>query len=127
MAIEGCLIKIKPSMFQRLIAGALLAAAAGTLAIRLHAARREKARVWGLDRVIAFTYSPTALDARQLRSVTLVGPLHPGEWKYWQQRGVVAAVGHTWFDLLRSPIDQAARNLLGQDYGENPRPVNMID
>ena len=118
---------LKPSTFHRVVAGALLAAAAVALAVRVRAARHEKAHVWGLDKVIAFTYSPASLDAKQLHSATLVGPLHPGEWKYWQQRGVVAAVGHTWFDLLRSPIDKAVGNLVEQDYGGNPRPVNMID
>jgi hypothetical protein len=35
--------------------------------------------------------------------------------------------GHTWYDLLRSPIEKAVDNLVGQSYGGNPRPVVMID
>ena len=64
---------------------------------------------------------------KQLHSVTFVGPVGAGDWKYWRSRGVVTGVGHTWFDLLRSPIDKAVDILTGQDYGGNPQPVMMID
>jgi len=121
---------IKPSSIHQVIAGALLVAAAGgTLAVRLDAARHAKTKVLGLNKVIAFTFVPTTkdFDPKQLRSVTLIGVSNPGDWKYWESRGVVAGVGHTWYDLLRSPIDKAVDALVGQDYGGNPHPVNMID
>ena len=106
----------------------LVAAAGGAVAVRLPAARHAKTKVLGLNKVIAFTYSPGKdFDPKQLHSVTLIGPVNAGDWKYWQSRGVVAGVGHTWFDLLRSPIDKAVDNLTGQDYGGNPQPVVMID
>jgi len=106
----------------------LVAVAGGALAVRLHAARHAKTKVLGLNKVIAFSYSPSKdFDVKQMHSVTLVGPVNPGDWKYWRSRGVVAGVGHTWFDLLRSPIDKAVDNLTGQDYGGNPQPVVMID
>jgi hypothetical protein len=127
--MKGGLIAMRPNSIYRVIAGALLVAAAGgTLAVRLLAARHAKTNILGLNKVIAFTYSPGKnFDLKQLHSVTLVGPVGAGDWKYWQARGVVSAVGHTWYDLLRSPIDKAVDNLTGQDYGGNPRPVNMID
>jgi hypothetical protein len=81
-----------------------------------------------LDKVIAFTYSPTKdFDPKQLRSVTIFGPAKPEDWQYWRARGVVMGVGHTWFDLLRSPLEKAVNNLVGQNYGGNPRPLVMID
>ncbi|MGD1101392.1 MAG: hypothetical protein ABSA59_04940 [Terriglobia bacterium] len=120
---------MKPSSIRRVIAGALLVAAAGgAVAVRLLAARHAKTKVLGLNKVIAFTYSPTKdFDPKQLHSVTLVGPVGAGDWKYWRSRGVVMGVGHTWFDLLRSPIEKAVDNLVGQDDGGNPQPVVMID
>ena len=127
--MKGGLMLMKPSSIHRVIAGALLVAAAGgTLAVRLLAARHAKTKVLGLNKVIAFTYSPAKdFDPKQLHSVTFVGPVNAADWKYWQSRGVVAGVGHTWFDLLRSPLDKAVDNLTGQDYGGNPQPVVMID
>ena len=85
---------------------------------------QEKApkRVLGLDKVIAFTYSPAKdFDPKQLRSVTFFGPSKPEDWQYWQARGVVTGVGHTWFDLLRSPLDKAVDNLVDQSFGGNPQ------
>jgi hypothetical protein len=67
------------------------------------------------------------MDLHQLKSATLIGPLAPGEWKSWQDSRIVTGVGHTWYDLLRSPIDQAVASLTGQDFGGNPHPVVMID
>ncbi len=50
---------MKPYSIYRLIAGALLlAAAGGAVAVRVVAARHAKTKVLGLDKVIAFTYSP---------------------------------------------------------------------
>ncbi|MGA3323013.1 MAG: hypothetical protein ABSF45_00945 [Terriglobia bacterium] len=120
---------LKSSASRRVLAGALLvAAASGALAVRLLAARHAKTKVLGLNKVIAFTYSPTKdFDLKQLHSVTLIGPVGAGDWKDWRSRGVVTGVGHTWFDLLRSPIDKAVDSLTGQDYGGNPQPVVMID
>ena len=85
-------------------------------------------KVLGLDKVIAFTYSPSkGFDSKQLHSVTLVGPAKPEDWQYWRTRGVVMGVGHGWYDLLRSPIEKAVDNLVDDNYGGNPRPVVMID
>jgi len=126
---KGSLALMKPSAICRVIAGTLLViVAGGMLAVRLRAARHAKTKVLGLNKVFAFTYSPAKdFDLKQLHSVTFVGPVNATDWKYWQSRGVVAAVAHTWFDLLRSPIDKAVDNLAGQDYGGNQQPVNMID
>jgi hypothetical protein len=120
---------MKPSSFLRVIAGAMLiAVAGGAVAFRVLAARHAKNKVLGLNRVIAFAYSPGGdFSVKQLHSITLVGPVSAGDWKYWQSRKVVTAVGHTWFDLLRSPVEKAVDNLTGQDFGGNPRPVVMID
>lgn len=116
------------SMYRIIAAALLLVVAGGALSVRLLGARRAKIKVLGLNKVFAFTYSPTkGFDVKQLRSATLVGPVGVGDWKYWQPKGVVTGVGHTWFDLLRSPIDKAVANLTGQDFGGNPRPIVMVD
>jgi hypothetical protein len=92
------------------------------------AAEGAETKVLGLDKVIAFTYSPTKdFDPKQLHSVTFMGPTKPEDWQYWRTRGVVMGVAHNWFDLLRSPIEKAVDNLVGQNYGGNPRPVVMIN
>jgi hypothetical protein len=108
---------------------ALLAAVlGGMVADHPSAAKGAGTKVLGLDKVIAFTYSPAKdFDPKQLRSVTFIGPTKPEDWQYWRTRGVVMGVGHTWYDLLRSPIEKAVDNLVHQNYGGNPRPVVMID
>ena len=122
-------VKIRDSWFARLGAGVLLAAVLGGMVTdHPSAAKGAETKVLGLDKVIAFTYSPTkGFDPKQLRSVTFIGPTKPEDWQYWRTRGVVMGVGHTWYDLLRLPIDKAVDNLVGQNYGGNPRPVVMID
>jgi hypothetical protein len=106
----------------------LAAGLGGTVVPRLSAAKGAETKVLGLSKVIAFTYSPTKdFDSRQLHSVTFIGPKSPEEWQYWRARGVVMGAGHTWFDLLRSPVEKAVENLVGQDYGGNPQPLVMID
>ena len=120
--------KIKGSWLLRLSVGVLLAAVlGGMVASRPSAGRGGETKVLGLDKVIAFTYSPKNFDPKQLHSVTFVGPTKPEDWQYWRTRGVVMGVGHTWFDLLRSPVEKAVGNLVSQNYGGNPRPVVMID
>jgi hypothetical protein len=100
----------------------------GRVAARLSRAKGAETKVLGLDKVIAFTYSPTKdFDPKQLRSTTFIGPTNREDWQYWRTRGVVMGVGHTWFDLLRSPVEKAVDNLVGQNYGGNLRPVVMID
>jgi hypothetical protein len=84
-------------------------------------------KVFGLDRVIAFTYIGGKYDPKQLRSVTFIEPTKPKEWQYWAERGVTAAAGHTWFDLLRNPVDKAVDILVNGDYGGNPKPIVSID
>ena len=120
--------KIKRPCLLRLAVGVLLAAVlAGMAAPRPLAGSGGKVEVLGLDKVIAFTYSTKSFDPRQLRSVTFVGPTKPEDWQYWRTRGVVMGVGHTWFDLLRSPVEKAVDYLTHQNYGGNPQPVVMID
>ena len=112
----------------RLGAAILLAAVlGGTMGVRLFAGRNADAKVLGLEKVIAFTYGPKGFDPRQLHSVTFVGPTKTEDWQYWRTRGVVMGVGHNWFDLLRSPVEEAVDNLTHQNYGGNPQPVVMID
>ncbi len=110
------------------VAALLVAVLGGTAMTRLSAPRRRRTKVLGLDKVIAFAYSPTkGFDPKQLRSVTFFGPTDPDAWRYWQTRKVVTGVVRTWMDLLRPPIDKAVENLVGMNYGGNPRPVVMID
>jgi hypothetical protein len=119
-----------PSRFLPRLSGTVLLAGllAGLAAGRLSESNSAEAKVLGLDKVIAFTYCPSKdFDPRQLHSVTFFGPGNAQDWQYWHARGVVMGVGHTWYDLLRSPIEKAADNLVSQDYGGNPRPVVMID
>lgn len=97
------------------------------LTVHLLAARHASTEVLGLKHVIAFTYCPKGIDQKQFHSATLIGPVEPNDWKQWQPRGVVTGVGHTWYDLLRSPIDKAVDNITNQDFGGNPHPVMMID
>ena len=105
-----------------------MSVAAGALAVRVVAARHGHVKVLGLKQVIAFTYTPSkGLDPKQLHSVTFIGPVNAGDWEYWQSRGVVSGIGHTWFDLLRPPLDKAVSNLTEQDAGGNPRPLIMVD
>ena len=120
---------LRPVISRSPIAWLLLAGvASGITAARLTAGQGAHTNVLGLDRVIAFTYSPGKdFDPKQLRSVTLFGPSKPEDWQYWRARGVVMGVGHTWYDLLRSPIEKAVDNLVVQNYGGNPQPVVMID
>jgi len=112
-----------------LSAALLIAVACAGLSDRgLTQARGADAKVLGLDKVIAFVYSPAQnFDLKQLKSATLVGPRDSAEWQFWQQRGVVMGVGHTWYDLLRSPVDKAVTNLVGQDPMGKPGPLVMID
>jgi hypothetical protein len=120
---------MKDSWFLRVSAGVFLVALLGGMVTdRRAAANGAETKVLGLDKVIAFTYSPTKdFDPKQLRSVTFIGPTKPEDWQYWRARGVVMGVAHNWFDLLRSPIEKAVDNLVGQNYGGNPRPVVMIN
>jgi len=120
---------MKSSLAYRVIAGILFVSAGiGMLAVRHLAARPAASGVLGLSKVFAFTYTPGKdFDPRQLKSVTLFGPVNAADWKYWQGRGVVAGVGHGWFDLLRTPLDKAVENLTGADFSGNPHPVVMID
>jgi hypothetical protein len=115
-------------MARIVVCALVLAAVGGSLAVHLHAARPAKTKVLGLKKIIAFAYSPgNDFDPKQLRSVTFLGPVGPADWRYWEARGVVTGIGHTWFDLLRSPIEKAVDILSAQDYGGNPHPVIMID
>lgn len=126
---RGDIAMMKSSSIRGAAAGLLaITAVTAVLALRLQAARHAKTKVLGLDKVIAFTYTPTNhFDLKQLHAVTLIGPTGPADWKYWQGRGVVAGVDHLWTDLIHSPNDKAVENLTGQNFGGNPHPVVMID
>jgi hypothetical protein len=123
------MVIMRDSWLPRVSAAALLAAVLGGMVTDHRAvAKGAETKVLGLDKVIAFTYSPTKdFDPKQLRSVTFIGPTKAEDWQYWRTRGVAMGVSHTWFDLLRSPLEKAVDNLVGQNYGGNPRPVIMID
>jgi len=107
--------------------GAVLAAVAVVPAHQTPAQAEPPNKVFGLDRVIAFTYIGGKYDPKQLRSVTFLEPTQPKDWQYWAPRGVATAVGHTWFDLLRNPVEKAVDILVKGDYGGNPKPVVSID
>ena len=113
----------------RLVAAALfVVGAGGALTARQAAAPESPVTVPGLSKVFAFTYiSAKDFDRKQLHSVTLIGPVGTEDWKYWRARGVVPAAMHTWFDLLRSPVDKAVENLTRQDFGGYSHPTVMID
>ena len=114
-------------------AGAALAVAALVAACQSPARAEppEKARVkiFGLDRVIAFTYKGDKNNPNQIKSMTFTwaGPKNK-DWQKWASRGVVTSVGHTWFDLLKNPVDKAVDILVKQDCGAgNPMPIVSID
>ena len=127
--LQPAVIQSSGACLLRMSVGIMLAGIlGGTVASRLSAGKDARIKVLGLDRVIAFTYSPSkGFDPKQLRSVTLIGPTQPEDWRYWRARGVVGGVSHTWFNLLHSPVEQAVDNLVNQNYGGNPQPVVMID
>ena len=79
----------------QVIAAILLAAGTSALlGAQPSQPQSAEAKVLGLSKVFAFTYSPTKdFDPKQLRSLTLIGPRSAAEWKYWQDRGVVMAAG----------------------------------
>lgn len=79
----------------------------------------EKKKVLGLDQVIAFYGAP-----QELQSPTFV---LSSDWEYWRDRGGVAAVGKTWFDLLKNPVEKAVDVIVNLDYGGNPAPVVCVD
>jgi len=111
-----------------LAAVALLAlAASGCQLLGLSKKSPKKLRPLGLEKVVAFTYLRKDYDPKQLRSVTFIEPTNPDDWKYWQTRGAVAAIGQTWPDLLKSPIGTAVTRLAGLNYGGNPLPAVAID
>lgn len=85
----------------------------------------EKQKVLDQDRIIAFTYLTD--NPKKLHSLTFLAPSSPTEWKYWRNRGVIPAVGQTWYDLLESPVEKAVDLLVNLDYGGNPEPVVCID
>ena len=126
---QARLMNSRLSSIHRIIVGGLLAAAlGGAVTARFLKAQNPPTKVLGLDKVIAFTYGPSKdFDPKQLHSATLVGPVGTSDWKYWRPRGVMSGLGHTWYDLLRSPLDKAVDSLTGQDYGGNPQPLMMID
>ena len=115
------------SSVRRLSVIVLLSILVGGVWVVRVAARHSKVKVLGLNKVIAFTYTPHGYDPKQLHSVTLVGPVAASEWKYWQGRGVVAGDDQGWTELLRLPLDKAVDQLAARDFGGNPHPVVMID
>ncbi len=109
------------------VAGVVLAAVAVVASRQTPARPQPPQKVFGLDRVIAFNYIGGKYDPKQLRSLTFIEPTQPKDWQYWSSRGAVAGIGHTWFDLLRNPVEKSVDILTQLDYGGNPRPVVSID
>ncbi|MFP4058726.1 MAG: hypothetical protein ACLF0G_17805 [Candidatus Brocadiia bacterium] len=105
---------------------ASLVAVSSCLLLLVGSAGAGEGRVLGQERIVAFLYLPKGLDAKGLRSPTLVHS-KPGDWQYWRERGVVPCRGKTWFDLLRSPVPKGVEILTGLDYGGDPHPVVCID
>jgi hypothetical protein len=105
----------------------LPAAAVAALTSQVPARADPPKQVLGLERVFAFTYIPRDYDPKQLRAVTFIEPTAPKDWQYWAPRKVIVAAGHTWFDLLRNPVDKGVDILTQLDYGGNPRPAVSID
>ena len=79
-------------------------------------------KVLGHDRIF-YLYGGTP---DHLRCVNLVHS-KPDQWRAWRDKGIVAARAHTWFKLLRNPVEKAVDILAGLDYGGNPSPVVIID
>ena len=102
-APQGAIINMThSSSVRRLSVIVLLSILVGGVWVVRVAARHSKVKVLGLNKVIAFTYTPHGYDPKQLHSVTLVGPVAASEWKYWQGRGVLAGAMHqAWTELLR--------------------------
>ncbi len=109
-APQGAIINMThSSSVRRLSVIVLLSILVGGVWVVRVAARHSKVKVLGLNKVIAFTYTPHGYDPKQLHSVTLVGPVAASEWKYWQGRGVVAGDDQGWTELLRLPLDKAVQ------------------
>ncbi|MGD2245428.1 MAG: hypothetical protein PVI11_02655 [Candidatus Aminicenantes bacterium] len=96
------------------------------LAVSVQAVTKVREEILGQERIIAFTYIGE-YDPKELRSLTFFAPARPGDRTYWRKRGVVPAVGQTWYDLLKSPVDKAVDILINLDYGGDPNPVVCID
>ena len=88
--------------------------------------QKRKKKVLGQEQIIAFTYIGKH-DPKKLKSLTFHTPSNLADRKYWRDRGVVPAVGQTWFDLLKSPVERAVNILLDLNYGGDPDPVVCID
>lgn len=76
-------------------------------------------KVFGLDKVIAFYGEP-----RDIESANFV---LSDDWKFWKERGGVAAISRTWFPVLQNTIDKGSDVLVNLNYGDNPNPVVSID
>ena len=118
---------VTPSLRRSCLLGVVLAAVAVVVPRQTPAKAEPPKKIFGLDRVIAFAYIGGKYDPKQLRSVTFIEPTQPKDWPYWSSRGVVAGIGHTWFDLLRNPVEKSVDILTQLDYGGNPKPVVSID
>ena len=90
------------------------------------AIQKEKKKVLGQEKIIAFTFIGKD-DPKELKSLTFHTPARVGDRKYWKNRGVVPAAHQTWFDLLKSPVDRAVEILMNRDYGGDPNPVVCVD
>ena len=87
---------------------------------------QKKKKVLGKENIIAFTYLGKK-DPKVLKSLTFLAPARAGDREYWRKRGVVPAIGQTWYDLLKSPVDRAVEILMNLNYGGDPNPVVCID
>ncbi len=96
------------------------------LAVNASAIVKEKKKVLGKEKIFAFTYLGKK-DPKELKSLTFLAPARAGDREYWRKRGVVPAIGQTWYDLLKSPLDRAVEILINLNYGGDPNPVVCID
>jgi len=82
-------------------------------------AARETNRPFGLEKVIAFYGEP-----KEIASANFV---LSADWKYWKDRGGVAARGITHQQFLRKTVGEAADVLVNLSFEGNPNPVVTID
>jgi hypothetical protein len=89
-------------------------------------APQGKEKILGQDRIFAFNYIGK-YDPKKLNAITFHAPARPGDREYWRKRGVVPAVGQTWYALLQNPVEKAVDILINLNYGGDPHPVVCID
>jgi hypothetical protein len=115
-------------------AGFTIFGLAASAALMILVATGKEGKIWGQEKIFAFCY--VGYDLQRLRSANLI-LADPAEWKQWRDRGIIPAVGQTWFALLNPhsreddrpiwSLEKAVEVLVNRDYGGNPNPVVCID